>query len=186
LSRNNTQSRKEKENFTSKSFECFAGNKRSKIAGTLQTTCDDYSRADQFNIIAECIENNRRDGLRFYGNKTNTLQSFMGTGGGNIPLTTYSLQGNMINRADKNGPNGTGVNENISFTLNATDQHAIASNLIVRKLTPTECERLQGFPDNYTNIKENCPDGHRYKALGNSMAVPVMKWIGKRINDVAK
>ena len=60
----------------------------------------------------------------------------------------------------------------------------------VRRLTPTECERLQGFPDNFTQIPyrnksaENCPDGPRYKALGNSMAVPVMKWIGERIQQV--
>lgn len=56
----------------------------------------------------------------------------------------------------------------------------------VRRLTPTECERLQGFPDGYTDIKEKTPDSHRYKALGNSMAVPVMKWIGERINKVNK
>ena len=58
----------------------------------------------------------------------------------------------------------------------------------VRRLTPVECERLQGFPDNYTNIpwrkKEEAPDGPRYKALGNSMAVPCMKWIGQRIKSV--
>lgn len=60
----------------------------------------------------------------------------------------------------------------------------VKENMAVRKLTPVECERLQGFPDNYTNIKENCPDGPRYKALGNSMAVPVMKWIGERISNV--
>lgn len=56
----------------------------------------------------------------------------------------------------------------------------------VRRLTPVECERLQGFPDNHTNIpwrkKAEAPDGPRYKALGNSMAVPVMRWIGERIN----
>lgn len=57
----------------------------------------------------------------------------------------------------------------------------------VRRLTPIECERLQGFPDNYTQIPyrnkpaEQCPDGPRYAALGNSMAVPVMRWIGNRI-----
>ena len=51
----------------------------------------------------------------------------------------------------------------------------------VRRLTPVECERLQGFPDNYTNIKDKCPDGPRYKALGNSWAVPVVRWIGARI-----
>ena len=55
------------------------------------------------------------------------------------------------------------------------------TDMRVRRLTPIECERLQGFPDNYTNIKTDCPDGPRYKALGNSMAVPVMKWIGQRI-----
>ena len=61
-------------------------------------------------------------------------------------------------------------------------------NHIVRRLTPIECERLQGFPDNYTQIPwkgkpaEECPSSHRYKALGNSMAVPVMKWIGMRID----
>jgi DNA (cytosine-5)-methyltransferase 1 len=56
----------------------------------------------------------------------------------------------------------------------------------VRRLTPVECERLQGFPDGYTNIpwrnKPEAPDGPRYKALGNSWAVPVARWIGERIN----
>lgn len=61
----------------------------------------------------------------------------------------------------------------------------------VRRLTPVECERLQGFPDNFTQIPwrgrpaSGCPDGPRYKALGNSMAVPVMRWIGERIAAVA-
>jgi DNA (cytosine-5)-methyltransferase 1 len=59
----------------------------------------------------------------------------------------------------------------------------VKKEMSVRRITPVECERLQGFPDNYTNIKENCPDGPRYKALGNSMAVPVMRWIGERINN---
>ena len=60
----------------------------------------------------------------------------------------------------------------------------------VRRLTPRECERLQGFPDDYTQIEwrkkaqADCPDGPRYKALGNSMAVPVMRWIGERIDMV--
>ncbi|MHA8112645.1 Dam family site-specific DNA-(adenine-N6)-methyltransferase [Kosakonia cowanii] len=64
---------------------------------------------------------------------------------------------------------------------------AIASTLSVRRLTPVECERLQGFPDDHTLIAwrgkdaAECPDGPRYKAIGNSMAVPVMRWIGERI-----
>ena len=61
----------------------------------------------------------------------------------------------------------------------------VMQHMSVRKLTPIECERLQGFPDDYTNIKEKCPDGPRYKAMGNSMAVPVMKWIGQRIKELS-
>jgi len=66
----------------------------------------------------------------------------------------------------------------------------IRNNMAVRRLTPVECERLQGFPDNWSRIpwkgkpEEECPDGPRYKACGNSMAVPVMRWIGERIAAV--
>jgi DNA (cytosine-5)-methyltransferase 1 len=63
----------------------------------------------------------------------------------------------------------------------------ILQHMAVRRLTPKECERLQGFPDNYTDIQPKgkpTPDGPRYKALGNSMAVPVMAWIGQRIEQV--
>ena len=66
-------------------------------------------------------------------------------------------------------------------------QTFLAQSVGVRRLTPIECERLQGFGDNYTNVPwrkaEESPDSQRYKALGNSMAVPVMAWIGKRINE---
>jgi DNA (cytosine-5)-methyltransferase 1 len=68
------------------------------------------------------------------------------------------------------------------------NQPAVRYGMQVRRLTPVECERLQGFPDNYTNIpwrkKSESPDGPRYKAMGNSMAVPVMRWIGERIAAV--
>ena len=65
---------------------------------------------------------------------------------------------------------------------------AASPSMVVRRLTPTECERLQGFPDGWTLIPykgksaDECPDGPRYKAIGNSMAVPVMRWIGERID----
>jgi DNA (cytosine-5)-methyltransferase 1 len=80
----------------------------------------------------------------------------------------------------------------LSPTLRAEmgdNQVAVAQKMAVRRLTPIECERLQGFPDGYTDIKLNgkqTPDGSRYKALGNSMAVPVMKWIGNKINNINK
>jgi len=66
----------------------------------------------------------------------------------------------------------------------------VTNNAQVRRLTPVECERLQGFPDDFTKIPyrgkpvDKCPDGPRYKAMGNSMAVPVMKWIGERIEKI--
>jgi len=65
-------------------------------------------------------------------------------------------------------------------------------NMAIRRLTPKECERLQGFPDDWTRIPyrkkpaDQCPDGPRYKACGNSMAVPVMRWIGERIEKIEK
>lgn len=159
-----------------------------------------------------------------------------------------------IGMTDKNGPQGDGINEDLSFTLNTTDRHAVAylpfnptqvtskqngNNpqwddpchtisatdrpphvicmaddnakaaidedlcgtlkvggeppiaaieqppcFVVRKLMPIECERLQGFPDGWTDIEfkgKPASDAARYKALGNSMAVPVMHWIGKQI-----
>jgi DNA (cytosine-5)-methyltransferase 1 len=70
---------------------------------------------------------------------------------------------------------------------NNDGENVMVQAMAVRRLTPKECERLQGFPDNYTDIKPKgkaTPDGPRYKALGNSMAVPVMAWIGKRIQEV--
>ena len=68
----------------------------------------------------------------------------------------------------------------------------VVRHMQVRRLTPLECERLQGFPDNHTRIswrgkpEAECPDGPRYKAIGNSMAVPVMRWIGERIQICEK
>ncbi|WP_432648776.1 phage N-6-adenine-methyltransferase [Morganella morganii] len=86
---------------------------------------------------------------------------------------------------------GEYVESDHASTLKARD-HKDSTDLIVtedgvRRLTPVECERLQGFPDNHTRISwrgkdaADCPDGPRYRAIGNSMAVPVMRWIGERI-----
>jgi DNA (cytosine-5)-methyltransferase 1 len=147
------------------------------VANTLQTTCNDYSRADGFNMIA--FENSRRDTLRFFDNVSNTLQAAAGSGGGNVPCVSYSLQGSG-NTSKK--ANGDGYKQELCYTLNCVDIHGVINGIAVRRLTPVECERLQGFPDNYTNIPK-AADGNRYKALGNSMAVPVMRWIGERINQ---
>ena len=216
------------------------------IANCIQTTCNDYSRADGFNMIAHCVDTfptllSSTAGVSRPGNAVTEHQTYI----------AYSMQGNLIGR-DKGGPQGIGVSDsNTMYTLTKTDVHAVfcdtyngtiqgdiaatmtadmagsthsgpkvmqntvwdttnitspqngsnpktndpchtlakgqhpplLTGMAVRRLTEVECERLQGFPDNYTNIKENCPSGARYKALGNSMAVPVMRWIGERINN---
>ena len=82
---------------------------------------------------------------------------------------------------------GIGYAEEQSPTLDTRPESnaVFGQHMAVRRLTPVECERLQGFPDGYTMIpwrgKPEAPDGPRYKALGNSMAVPCMHWIGRRI-----
>jgi site-specific DNA-cytosine methylase len=240
---------------------------------------------------------------KFRAEPSETMDCLVAKGPHAVLQPTYALQGNMIGRNDKAGPQGDGVNVEVCFTQNTTDRHAVAYNIApgkgelkddihvtdahvsktidasasnpamhqdgaaivqpvgvdifnaaftgevsvpltrrsdgtgtgptvmtptvwgadlsqkaegigykpeqapclatgthpghgahvhatsmaVRRLTPIECERLQGFCDNYTDIKPKgkpTPDGPRYKALGNSMAVPVMAWIGKRIQEV--
>ena len=171
-----------------------------------------------------------------------TLNARMGTGGnqepvvqgGYVPDTANTLtarmdgspcvdrgpqviavQGSMIGRQEKNGPQGSGLSD-VCFTLNTIDRHAVYSktsfakyeeadnttplrasggdigggseNLavtrsIVRRLTPTECERLQGLPDGYT---EGSSDTARYKALGNGMAQPCIDYVLHRLAEVAQ
>ena len=88
--------------------------------------------------------------------------------------------------------------DEVTFTIAATQDQTLfqpaETSYVVRRLTPTECERLQGFPDGWTDIGEwvdtkgklrKTSDGARYKALGNSFAVPVVRWIGERIQEVS-
>lgn len=119
--------------------------------------------------------------------------------------SAYPINEQIATRDKKLG-RGTGLRVGAdgdpAFTLLANYPHMVASEIgakpsgvnpmLVRRLTPLECERLQGFPDGHTLIAwkgkpaEECPDGPRYKAIGNSMAVPVMRWIGRRIAAVDK
>lgn len=113
---------------------------------------------------------------------------------GHEPVVLSHPQG-VAARIYTNGKTGTLTATHISEPV------VIAENIIgrqpknngyVRRLTPVECERLQGFPDDYTKIPyrgkpaEQCPDTPRYKAIGNSWAIPVVQWIGKRIDDALK
>lgn len=100
---------------------------------------------------------------------------------------TYMKRDGTVGTAGK----GALVDEEVAFTVAATQDQTLIEDTqeryIVRRLMPIECERLQGFPDDWTKVPyrgkpaEECPDAPRYKAIGNSMAVPVMRWLGKRI-----
>jgi site-specific DNA-cytosine methylase len=104
-----------------------------------------------------------------------------------IKNQTYAVAIQDVSGREKH-QNGQGWNaDGTAYTLDATATQGVALNMAVRRLTPRECERLQGFPDDYTAIPYRgkvASDGPRYKALGNSMAVPVMRWIGERIKKV--
>lgn len=149
-----------------------------------------------------------------------SLTSRMGTGGGNIPLVVYGIGNGQVNEAAtmafekaqtlntmhdiqavfcaavdcRNGTENTDVNGTLqakssggtSYNL----QNVVRENMLVRRLTPLECERLQGFPDGWTDIgewvdgkgkKRQTTDSARYKALGNSIALPPWKWVLKRL-----
>ncbi|EOF6578097.1 Dam family site-specific DNA-(adenine-N6)-methyltransferase [Salmonella enterica] len=100
------------------------------------------------------------------------------------------IQHASIGPHDAAGPQGKGWQEDVAFTQDSRSSAGVVQfGMQVRRLTPVECERLQGFPDNHTLISwrgkdaADCPDGQRYKAIGNSMAVPVMRWIGERIAE---
>ena len=123
--------------------------------------------------------------------KANTL--VVGTNPGFHNGVCYCLQGNQIDQADTSVCNGSGFKEGTSYTLNVRDRHAVCykkPHYIVRRLTPLECERLQGFKDGWTDIgeytdskgkKKKTSDSARYKALGNSIALPPWKWVIKRL-----
>lgn len=116
-------------------------------------------------------------------NKSGTLRS---ESHGNIPIV-QSFEPGVMSRC------GGHIYDNVSGCIRkepGDNQMAIHINNTLRRLTPKECERLQYFPDDYTKIpykgkaKEDCPDSPRYKAMGNSWAVPCARWIGERIQRV--
>lgn len=105
-----------------------------------------------------------------------------GTGRG-VPLVpvAFAIQERAGSENINQGPQGKGYQEGVAYTLESRHHvQSFAQPNAVRRLLPVECEKLQGFPPGYTNIP-GAADGPRYKALGNSMAVPCMAWIGRRI-----
>jgi len=198
LQRNSKPSRQTGKRSTTNIEESIIARMRgdcAEIANCLQTTCHDWSRADGFNMIvvpSSVAYSIIADVTPKIGEEV--CGALRANGGGGIvpPSVVYPIQDKATRhkgRTGKGSGNGLGIGkaDDPAPTLTAGDKHAVATKMQVRRLTPIECERLQGFPDNYTRIpfrgkpEESCPNSPRYKALGNSMAVPVMKWIGERI-----
>jgi DNA (cytosine-5)-methyltransferase 1 len=154
-------------------------------AGTKLWLGNQEAFSGDYRIHQKVYENHPADSrVKDMGDLCQTVTSRWGTDGGNVPIVQEAVGFTQCDAA-----RDTGIE--ISPTLRSGGNggypnHAVSYQTKVRRLTPIECERLQGFPDNYTNIpwngKAEAPDGHRYKALGNSMAVPVMQWIGDGID----
>lgn len=106
--------------------------------------------------------------------------------GGVMPAVAFDMRG----RDGGAMPEGPHETANIRAASGGSSRSYVAQPWAVRRLTPRECERLQGFPDDFTRIPwrgkpaDQCPDGPRYKALGNSWAVNVAEWLGERIQEV--
>lgn len=107
-----------------------------------------------------------------------------------IPINTMTLGGRPDEANNVRMGIGIGQPGDPQYTITSAHPHAVANDMAVRRLTPRETERLQGFPDDWTLIPwkgkpaSECPDGPRYKAVGNSWAVPCARYIGERINMV--
>jgi DNA (cytosine-5)-methyltransferase 1 len=180
-----------------------------EIANTLDTTMDKYMGLDNQHVNAGCplfvpaqpipldMRNAGRDpekhdemnrqgvGVGEPGDPAHTVTSAF------VHAVAQPIIGGVDYENNAHGPDDvTGPLLKGSPTGGGRPLPAIAlQSMAVRRLTPVECERLQGFPDNYTNIpwrkKDESPDGPRYKALGNSWAVPNVRWIGERIAKAA-
>ena len=165
------------------------------------------------NIIAYTDHTSDRH-VKEMGDVSQTLTARLGTGGGNTPLVQelvvganaecYPLNGMSMIAEFKAGdrhPTGIGRPDDPLPTITVNHHHAVAiirkdvacpERLTVRRITPVEVERLMGFPDGWTQIPwkgkpaEQCPDGARYKACGNSFCVNCMEWIGERIERVER
>ena len=155
-----------------------------KVLFESESLCGDITPSREIqqknaNSINQCIEEScALDGrnVRMFSNENlKTFPTLTATDYKSAKSIAFKIRGGCAG-----GGKGYLGNEHTAFTLSTNQDQQIYYNTHIRRLTPVECERLQGFPDNYTNTPTSS-DTVRYKALGNSMAVPVMRWIGNRI-----
>jgi DNA (cytosine-5)-methyltransferase 1 len=160
-------------------------NKQSREPGD---PCHTLARSNaEHAVVMNTVAFSRNDDGRDASDDLSPTLRVAGRAGGMAAVATSCLTPDLPQRVRVHGVEGTAP------TLSAEHGRGhgvptVMASMQVRRLTPVECERLQGFPDNYTAIPwrgkpaDQCPDGPRYKALGNSWAVPVVRWIGHRIS----
>lgn len=171
-----------------------------KLGNSEQARSIGYSEELAPTLNAECGGNkpavldmsHANDVIRECGSVVPTLQIRMGTGGNQVPLTYQKVAGTLSPGAHAGSYNGQDAyNDMLICSAERPDAYESAPTGIVRRLTPLECERLQGFPDGWTDIgawtdekgklHKESSDSARYKALGNSIALPPWKWVLKRL-----
>lgn len=144
------------------------------VEGEVVPTLNSFDNGDIRTTTIILFEDNRRDGARFY-DQSPTLQGYMGTGGNNMPMVLMRMR-----EGKPGGGKGPLLSEDRSLTIATNNDQTLFTDSSVRRLTPVECERLQGFPDNWT---EGQSDSTRYKQMGNAVAVPVVDWLIAGIVD---
>ena len=146
------------------------------IEGGVMPTLNAFDNGDIRTTVI-IFYGNRVDDVRLQGGVINTLQARMGTGGNNMPMLMRMREGKP------GGGKGPLISDDKSLTIATANDQTLLNEGTVRRLTPVECERLQGFPDDWTAGQS---DSARYKQMGNAVAVPVVEWLIQNIVDVAK
>jgi site-specific DNA-cytosine methylase len=143
------------------------------IEGGVMPTLNAFDNGDIRTTVI-IFYGNRVDDVRLQGGVINTLQARMGTGGNNMPMLMRMREGKP------GGGKGPLISDDKSLTIATANDQTLLNEGTVRRLTPVECERLQGFPDDWTAGQS---DSARYKQMGNAVAVPVVEWLIQNICD---
>ena len=188
MRRDTAPSRKAREDVAAYTSSSIGGYREG--IGTLRANGGDIGGGSE-NLIAKCLPGGvgqrydpETESLIVHGTQDPCVSDIAFAQGRNNGGENVLVQPIAFNSKDYGSDATTDMSPTLrslgAYDANGGGSMAVAQAMAVRRLTPRECERLQGFPDDYTAIP-NAADGPRYKALGNSMAVPVMRWIGQQV-----
>ena len=147
------------------------------IEGGVMPTMNAFDNGDVRTTII-IFHPHYHDGARVQGDTMNTLTSRMGTGGNNVSMVATLMR---MREGKPGGGKGPLISEDKSLTIATSNDQTLLNKGTVRRVTPVECERLQGFPDDWTAGQS---DSSRYKQMGNAVAVPVVEWVIGNICDI--